>query len=477
MALDASVLDSLKQGQPSYSPLNLALFTDTTFTVQPESIQNGPAGGLVLTGRIAGQADSMVILSWQGGILDGHISTQVSGSDQPAFFQVRYDPGSGLETVEQINQAGFPEENDAATASTDSAGTAQAAAVETGSRLDVQVFYDGAALSGVGGQAAMNNLINTAIAESNQGFANSGVNTRFNLVHAAITTYDETNFDWTTTLNRLTTNGDGFMDEVHATRNAYAADLTILLINDASTACGISWVMSSLSTSFQNNAFSVVAWPCATGYYSFAHEAGHVMGSVHDRANTASPGAFPYSYGYQDPGSAFRTIMAYACAPGGCPRIDYWSNPAVSYGGKPTGVDPNNASGSADNALSLNNTLSTAINFRTAPAPLAPTGLSYILGPGAQVQLRWTDASFNEDGFRIERALHGTGSFSQVSSAGANSVQAFDSRISTCAAAYDYRARAYNSSGTSATTNTVAVTLPACPVSGPYRAFLPVVRR
>jgi hypothetical protein len=65
--------------------------------------------------------------------------------------------------------------------------------------------------------------------------------------------------------------------------------------------------------------------------------------------------------------------MAYAGAcPGGCPRIQYFSNPNVTYHGRPTGVNEN-APNSANNALSLNNTAPIVAAWRARVAPPSPT--------------------------------------------------------------------------------------------------------
>jgi hypothetical protein len=54
--------------------------------------------------------------------------------------------------------------------------------------------------------------------------------------------------------------------------------------------------------------------------------------------------------------------MAYDC-PGGCPRVNHWSNPEVFYNGRPTGVVFTSPF-SADNRRSLNNTAPFVCNFR-----------------------------------------------------------------------------------------------------------------
>jgi hypothetical protein len=124
--------------------------------------------------------------------------------------------------------------------------------------------------------------------------------------------------------------------------------------------------MTSLSPSFASSAFSVVHHSCATGYYSLAHEIGHNQGAHHDLANGSGETVFPYAHGYQDPGNAFRTVMAYDCV-GGCTRKDYFSNPEVLYNELPTG----NASYAA-NALAIDQTAATIAAFREHVTELPP---------------------------------------------------------------------------------------------------------
>ena len=72
------------------------------------------------------------------------------------------------------------------------------------------------------------------------------------------------------------------MDNVHVMRDTYGADAAVLIVNNSGS-CGIAYVMQGVNTSFASYAFAVVSRTCATGYYSFGHELGHVMGSGHDR--------------------------------------------------------------------------------------------------------------------------------------------------------------------------------------------------
>jgi hypothetical protein len=83
-------------------------------------------------------------------------------------------------------------------------------------------------------------LIELAIEEANQSFLNSGVtNVRLRLVYSYQTNYIEdsaTHFDH---VFRLADKGDGYMDEVHAIRNAYRADVVVLIVDDPN-GCGLS---------------------------------------------------------------------------------------------------------------------------------------------------------------------------------------------------------------------------------------------
>lgn len=87
--------------------------------------------------------------------------------------------------------------------------------------------------------------------------------------------------------------------------------------------------------------------------------------------------------------------------------------------------------------------------------PAAPSGLGAATTGPTQVTLTWTDAANNEGGFRIERCTGFTCvNFVQVGTAEADSVRYVDAVASNTF--YNYRIRAFNASGTSAFTSTVA---------------------
>lgn len=216
--------------------------------------------------------------------------------------------------------------------------------------IRVMVHYTSSAATASGNIAG---LIDLAVAETNQGYTNSGVFIDLILAHRSQVSYTQSG-SFSTDLSRYRGTSDGYMDGIHTTRNSVAADVGVLLINNSSS-CGLaSGIGSTAST-----AFAVAHWSCATGYYSFGHEIGHLQSARHDPATDPSTSPYAYGHGYRYTGSpSWRTIMAYNCS-SGCPRLNYWSNPNRLYNGVPMGT-----TSQSDNTRVLNNTRGTVAAFR-----------------------------------------------------------------------------------------------------------------
>ena len=88
-------------------------------------------------------------------------------------------------------------------------------------------------------------------------------------------------------------------------------------------------------------------------------------------------------------------------------------------------------------------------------APGAPTTLIANTISGTQIALSWSDNSSNEDGFNVERAPAGSGSWSAVGATVANTTAFQDTTVS-CGTSYDYRVSAFNCAGASGTAQTGA---------------------
>ena len=196
-------------------------------------------------------------------------------------------------------------------------------------------------------------LIDLAIAETNQGYSNSDVDAIVELAHLAPVNYTEVSIS--TDLNRLQRTNDGFMDDAHQLRDQYAADVVMLIVPNSGSACGKAAAIGARAST----AFAVTAQDCATGYYSFGHEIGHLQSARHnpEADSSTTPYAFGHGY-YYSPGS-WRTVMSYNC-PDGCTRINWWSNPNKTRNGVAMGT-----SYTSNNARVLNITSPNVAAFRS----------------------------------------------------------------------------------------------------------------
>lgn len=243
---------------------------------------------------------------------------------------------SGMQAFQEINSSMMPSEDPpprpGATITNDIASNDAPPGTST-PVLDILVTYTTNVESAVSDVGVLAQL---AIQESNTGLTNSTAGVRFRLAGVAKMVYDETGKSWNTIRDNFFNRTDGVMDNVVLKRNSVRADITVLLVQQADW-CGEAYGIGTNT----EDAYVVVNQSCATGYYSFAHEIGHILGARHDVNADPTNTPFAYGHGYQYFNSngvgQWRTIMAYSgtC---GCPRIDYWSNPDVTYGGVATGT-------------------------------------------------------------------------------------------------------------------------------------------
>ncbi len=238
--------------------------------------------------------------------------------------------------------------------------------LDNGSVIDIMVLYtDGMAAAYPGSQVITK--INALVDLANQAYTNSQVNTRLNLVNIQQISYTDGG-SLNTALTELI-DGTGVFSSVADLRDQYASDIVALIrkYQTSNNSCGLAYVMQTVSSSFASRAFSVTqegkagdGFRCSD--YALAHEVGHNLGNVHDRANSTIKGAYDYSYGY-DVAGVFGTIMSYEG-----PKIGYFSNPDITYSGYSIGV-PEGQSDSADNAKSMRNNITTVARFRKSAAP------------------------------------------------------------------------------------------------------------
>jgi hypothetical protein len=278
--------------------------------------------------------------------------------------------GGGLHAVSRLDQTAFPPEHSAdvpagalilptddvlgglraARAPVTDPNSVTLAALST---INVLVVYTASAASAAGNIASK---IQLAVDETNQSYVNSGISINMVKVATAQVTYSETGRSFSQHVNALQSSTDGLMDNVHTLRNTYAADMVMLVVNDAE-ACGQAAAIKAVAT----NAFAVAHYSCITGYYSFGHELGHLQAARHDRFVDGSTSPYAYGHGYIPSTKNWRTVMAYGNNCANCARIQWWSNPLKTYPatGQVMGTVANE-----DNARVLNLTAPVVAAFR-----------------------------------------------------------------------------------------------------------------
>jgi hypothetical protein len=274
---------------------------------------------------------------------------------------------------------------------------------DDGTRIDIMVLYTvGMANAYTGSQ--IDTRIQYLIDQANLALSNSQITTQLNLVHSQMVNYpDDSAGDMNAALDDLTDNV-GVFSNLEALRTLYGADQVTLLRRFVDEGCGLAWLLQQSGDPAY--AYSVVHDGSKTdnsGVFcselTFIHELGHNLGCQHDRANASSIPIYPYSYGYQDPDRVFRTVMAYDCVYPGCPRIPYFSNPDLTYLGRPVGI-PEGDPKAADNARTINSTRAAMAAYRASVTPtiqvLAPNG-GESWRVGRTYAITWTTSDFSSN--------------------------------------------------------------------------------
>ena len=279
--------------------LRLNLFDDAIVDVRIDLVRP-TRSGYFISGRPEGMEWGEVRLVVNGPIVVGTVVTP------EGKFTIRWD-GSGRHVIRQIDSSADPFECEVeANASpapsipqqaNSSDGSPPAGAVslplvhwndaptEDGSEIHVLVVYTPTMRDSQGGVAGTEALIDLLVQSANQAFEDSGIDTRLALAHVALTNYSADSL--IADLTRLRVRDDGFMDEIHALRNTYAADVVHLLTgaalgpNPVLGSRGVASLLTSETLRMEDNAaFSVSS---GDNELVFTHEIGHNLGLRHDR--------------------------------------------------------------------------------------------------------------------------------------------------------------------------------------------------
>lgn len=327
--------------------LSVELLNNDPIKIGSKSLTENEHGYKVLKGDIIGYDNSYAILAFKGQKISGIINFADKLYEIRTFLDNKYiliEKDKSYIPHEQqpliLNSIENEQESDLNEITDD------------GSVIDVLVAYNNSAASQAGD---INTLIQVAVEETNMAYSRSNITPRLNLVYAYNTSYIESG-NYSTDLERLTNKSDGFIDEIHDLRDAYGADVCVLFLPTGDYA-GIAYLYPG-----ESHAFCVVSHTHATGYFTFAHEIGHIQGCLHNPEE--SPGTYPFAYGhgYLNTSEGWRTIMSYNnsnCTGGYCQRIQNFSNPSVNYNGSATGT-----ASTHNNARVINETALRVANFR-----------------------------------------------------------------------------------------------------------------
>lgn len=212
--------------------------------------------------------------------------------------------------------------------------------------------------------------IQLALVETNLAFDDSHIRLRVTPAHfEQVSVVDNGSIGTTVYVQQLLDPTDGILDGVHSLRDAYYADIVVLVVENSSGGAG--YTLDHVSATFAPMAFAVVGRASTNVDFTLSHELGHIMGARHQRAGSPPP-AEPYTYNF---GFAhvpeWRTIMAVGAA-NGMP-INLFSNPDVAYDGTPTGIASTDPM-AADNHRALANTAAVVASFRMTPVWFVSAG-------------------------------------------------------------------------------------------------------
>lgn len=366
--------------------LTAALFDDKVVHIELESVERNPVDATVWTGKIEGDDTSQVTIVVKDHTMVATISTLTE--------RFMIEPGeNGTHESLELDLAAFPNEADPllplnATSSSNTNVPTAVAANDTAAFVDVLVVYTDDLRASLGSTAAAEAAASSAIAATNTAYQNSGVTMRVRLAGAMEVAYNDSG-NLENALYEVTNTADGVIDQVHTRRNQVGADdVAMITLNGTGGICGIGWLMTgSVRANFESSAFNVTRWSCAVGNLSFPHELGHNFGLEHDRFVSPSGNpAYPYAFGYLDSFNQFRDVMAYANGCGGCTRIQYFSNPNITYFNRPLGIAyESSPSTSADNVRALNNAAFTIANWRQSTTYTPATFTDNPLAAGVTV--------------------------------------------------------------------------------------------
>ncbi|MGD2047235.1 MAG: zinc-dependent metalloprotease family protein [Gemmatimonadota bacterium] len=278
--LRRSVLGALTPGQEHR--ISLPLFADRVPVARLFERHAYGATGFVWVGELEGVPHSEVYVSVSGD--DVYVKVRAPGRKSAEVSPLGGEIYRVIETDHP--EQPFEEEEALDAAATFGSGGSgggggdgvDASASET--HIDVVIFYTDDARAAAGGTGAIVATAQAAVSQANTGHANSGTQARLRLVHTQEVAYAEGG-NITNDLNALASTTDGIMDQVHAVRDQYGADL-VHLFTESTSASG-----STIGLARTSGDFAVTKRSRALDL-TFEHEVGHNLGMCHQLGASAS---------------------------------------------------------------------------------------------------------------------------------------------------------------------------------------------
>lgn len=328
-----------------------------------------------------------------------------------AVFAVQTDPSKVVSATKGYEDVMIPEAatlrssmaaavSQSAQVSQGATAIVQAAQPTAANTIDVAIGYTPEFAAANGGASGAATRLVYLIQVGNQALSNSDVNGYLRIVNALQVSYTSANTNQTALSELTGSTGNSpvtipaGLAPLRTARDQYGADIAVLVRKfntPENEGCGIAWLNGANQTAITSAdaswGYAVISDGYDTGadgktYYcadeTLVHEAAHLMGSAHDRANstTSGPngttvlqyGRYAYSFGYKTSAAAgnFYTVMAYGDTGQIAHRI--FSTPLKST----CGAAGNLACGvanSEDNARSLNQTIPVVATFRSTIVP------------------------------------------------------------------------------------------------------------
>ena len=169
------------------------------------------------------------------GLLQGSIRTL------DAAWSIEPSAGGPLHVVRQLDGSALPRELpplEAPVGLAALAGDPPVMAADDGGTIDVLVLYTPGARASAGGtDAAVQARIALGIAETNTGYANSGITPRLRLVGTQLLSYTEVGMS--ADLSAVQSNAS-----VGTLRNSVGADLVSLIVANSAEACGVGYLLN-----------------------------------------------------------------------------------------------------------------------------------------------------------------------------------------------------------------------------------------